>query len=171
MARPNAGRTHIEQGESPNLILSENPTRSMSYTAHPGLPALVAPTGQEKGNVNRRSRIRPKAGTLRPRDWIYALYTRPHRLIRMCCIGQNWCPRSATLVLSSRLAPRKLRRILRPNWIRSREITMGARKDKLKDEIDTISRKAKKKIEEVADKSKHSIKHKSEQDKDGGASI
>jgi hypothetical protein len=48
---------------------------------------------------------------------------------------------------------------------------MGSRKDKLKDEIGKISHKAKKDLEKVVDNSKHSVKHKSEQDKDGGASI
>ena len=48
---------------------------------------------------------------------------------------------------------------------------MSSRKDKLKDEIDTMSHKAKKDLEKVIDKSKHPAKHKSEQDKDGGASI
>jgi hypothetical protein len=48
---------------------------------------------------------------------------------------------------------------------------MGSRKEKLKDEIDKISRKAKKDVEKAVHKSKHSAKHKSEQDKDGGASI
>lgn len=48
---------------------------------------------------------------------------------------------------------------------------MGSSKDKLKHKIDKISHKAKKDIERIADKSKHSTKHKSEQDKDGGASI
>jgi hypothetical protein len=48
---------------------------------------------------------------------------------------------------------------------------MGPRKDKLKDEIDKISHKAKKDLERVVDESKHFVKHESEQDKDGGASI
>jgi hypothetical protein len=48
---------------------------------------------------------------------------------------------------------------------------MGSRKDKLKDEIDTMSHKARKDLEKVIDKNKQSVKHPSEQRKDGGASI
>jgi hypothetical protein len=48
---------------------------------------------------------------------------------------------------------------------------MGSRKEKLKDEIDKMSHKARKDLEQAVDKSKDSDKHKSEQDKDGGASI
>jgi hypothetical protein len=39
---------------------------------------------------------------------------------------------------------------------------MGSRKAKLKDEIDKISHKAKKDLKKVVDKSKRSVKHKSE---------
>jgi hypothetical protein len=48
---------------------------------------------------------------------------------------------------------------------------MGSRKDKLKDAIDKMSHKARKDLKKVVDKSKRSVKHTSEQDKDGGASI
>ena len=39
---------------------------------------------------------------------------------------------------------------------------MGSRKDKLKDEIKKISHKAKKDLQKVVDRSKHSVKHKSD---------
>ena len=51
---------------------------------------------------------------------------------------------------------------------------MGARKDKLKDDIDKMSHQGRKDLEKVVEKSKHSVKHtgkREEQDKDGGASI
>ena len=73
------------------------------------------------------------------------------------------------IVFTSRLALRR-RRVLKLNRRPVEEI-MSSRKDKLKDEIDTMSHKAKKDLEKVIDKSKHPAKHKSEQDKDGGASI
>jgi len=48
---------------------------------------------------------------------------------------------------------------------------MGSRKAKLKDDIDKMSHKERKDLEKVVDKTKHSDKHKSEQDQDEGASI
>jgi len=48
---------------------------------------------------------------------------------------------------------------------------MGSRKDKLKDEIDKMSHKARKDLEKVVDKGKQSVKHPNERYKDGGASI